>query len=158
MATDPLSDPGLALELGRTLTETVAPEELTFYDELITSSSRGKPPKRDHPIGFGVGEGIAGAVSVVLYAVAQALLKTLWDAAKEPLAGLTRDAAESLRIQLAERFARWAKSRFSEPAPITITDELRSELLAKASEIASAKNMQPADIEKLKVALEAALK
>ena len=139
----------LGLEFGRALTADVAPEELPFYDELVSASRQPKRRRQDRSLGFGAEEVLVGAVSVFLSEVGKQIVTFIWQQAQAMAANLSKDAAAELEKSLAEKLRIWIKSRFSGPPPIRLPANTAQELLETIRKDAAAKGVDEPELSNL---------
>ncbi len=146
----------LARELGRELTAQVAPEELDFYDDLIDAELKPAASREDHPMGFGIPDGVGAAVSLLMFAAAQGLVKILWEAAEPALKDLTKQGAVEAGKLLSTKFKEWIRSKLTTSAPIKLSPEERAEFIKKWVQDGARLGVSEVDLTKFKSALERA--
>lgn len=145
-----------ARELGRELTAQVAPEELDFYDDLVDAELRPPTSREDHPMGFGIPDGVGAAISLLMFAAAQGLVKILWEAAEPALKDLTKQGAAEVGKLLSAKFKDWIGSKLTTPAPIKLSPDARTEFIKKWVQDGARLGVSEVELTKFKSALERA--
>lgn len=113
----------LELSLGRTLTETVAPDKSPFFDDIVAVSTAPVKKRGDHELGFGISADDVGTVSAVLLVLSKPILTFIWENARDVAGQLIKDATDQVRLAFERRLSDWIKHRFHKPSPITVPPE-----------------------------------
>jgi hypothetical protein len=144
-------------DLAKAITAQVAPEELEFFDDLVRSAQQVSKSRGDHPVGFGVSEGIVGTIAVVAVSIAKSLLQKIWEEVEPSIVGLAKDAAEQLRLSISDRIKNWIKNGMSYSVPINLSEQTRSAILANALEEAKLQGVSSDSCDRLASLLRSAL-
>jgi hypothetical protein len=111
----------LEVQLGRTLTAQIAPDELPYFDEVVAAMAAPPAKRRDNPLGFGVGD--IGSVSAVLLVLCKPILDFIWENAKDSAGQLIKDAGSAARVAFENKLTQWMGRKLQKPAPITLPPE-----------------------------------
>lgn len=147
----------LGYEFGRALTADVAPEELPFYDELVSANQRPTRARQDRSLGFGAEEVLISAISIFLSEVGEKIALFIWQQVQIMAANLSKDAAADLEKRLAEAIRSWIGARFSGSRPVQIPANTAQDLLQTIRQDAVAKGISEPELGKLMSTLSKAL-
>jgi hypothetical protein len=148
----------IRLELGRALTAEVAPEELPFFDELITYKRSKVPSRRDHELGFGGAEQfLTGAASVFLFQISETVLAFIWEQAQTSFKEVAKSAVKDLEKTLEKKLLEWIKSRFHKAAPVVLPADKRKALIELIRKDAVSSGVAEAELTRITTVLSDAL-
>ena len=109
------------IELGRALTLSIAPDEASFYDDVVAAAS--SPSKgKDHTLGFGVPGEIAPITTAIIL-LSKPILSFIWENARGAAGQLIKGATDQVRLAFEKRIADWIQRRFQKPSPIEVSPE-----------------------------------
>ena len=113
----------LQRDLGRALTASVAPEEVPYFDEIVTASTRRGKARGDHELGFGVSADEVSTVSLAIFVSCKPVMEFLWDAARDAAGQLIKDEGQQMRLAFEKRISEWIERKLEKPSPVTATPE-----------------------------------
>jgi hypothetical protein len=112
----------LEIQLGRALTETVAPDEVQFFDDIVAASTA-PAKKRDHTLGFGIPADDMATISAGILVLCKPILAFVWSNACDAAGQLFKDATDQVRIAFEKRLSDWFKLKFDKPSPVVVPAE-----------------------------------
>jgi hypothetical protein len=147
----------LEVELGRSLTDIVAPAESPFFDDIVAAANSPTKRHKDHTLGFGVPVEM-GSIGAVILVLSKPILEFLWENTRDALGHFIKDSSDQVRAAAEKRIADWIKRRFPRPSPIDVPPEKIDSLVETIKERATTIGLNPEASDRLAVALRAALK
>jgi hypothetical protein len=109
----------LEVELGRSLTDIVAPAESPFFNDIVVAANSPAQRHKDHTLGFGVPAEM-GSIAAVILVLSKPILAFLWENTRDALGHFIKDSSEQVRAAAEKRIAEWIKKRFPKPSPIDV--------------------------------------
>lgn len=110
-----------AVEFGRGLTREVAPEELPFYDELVSASMKKTRAAKDRVLGFGLE--IDDAVSGALFYIGKIIMEFVWEHAKDSIGVLISKLSADAMTATVRQIELWAGGGIKGRAPVILTED-----------------------------------
>jgi hypothetical protein len=104
-------------EFGRMLVAELAPEESSFFDEIVAAKPK---ERRDVPLGFGVADGTAFILTTALVEVGKVVFGFLWANGRDSAGKLVKDCSEAARVSLTRSFKEWVRHPVADHAPLTL--------------------------------------
>jgi hypothetical protein len=147
----------LQLELGRALAAEVVPEELPYFDELVTSNKAAVSRQKDNELGFGGEAALVGVASVFLYQISEVVLAFMKDQAEALIGDVAKGAAKDFRKEIERKLSIWIKDRFRGVPPINIPEKKRQALLNVISKDAKHAGIEDLEVKRLTTILSKAL-
>jgi hypothetical protein len=147
----------LEVELGRSLTDIVAPAESPFFDDIVAAANSPTKRHKDHTLGFGVPVEM-GSIGAVILVLSKPILEFLWENTRDALGHFIKDSSEQVRAAAEKRIADWIKKRFPKPSPIDVPPDKIDTLVEAIKQQARTIGLNPEASDRLAVALRAALK
>ncbi|WP_105401396.1 hypothetical protein [Neorhizobium sp. T7_12] len=121
-------------DLTRQIVADTAPEELEFFDEIVTSEAAGQVPGESF-LGFGGGDAGMVMLTSFLLTIGKEIVEFVWENGKDAAGQFVRDSSQTVRVALQQKLDKWLKDKTKGKAPVVLQkDSILS--LARRVEVA----------------------